>query len=403
MDYQQWYVEHQNQLQSIAMLFGDQPEAMHDWIKGLPEDFWPFLLDQSDLVGALQAMFPLKSEVMIWNHSDHELPSAAYGYLLDRYWKDDQDIISRYLSDESFQPLSHFLSWYEQQSPSFYEAIRASVNCWRHSFASLHGEDLLRVEVEKFQAQQNKYLAMDQLREAVRLGRVRETQQLIADHALSIHEQDFEGSNMLMIAVLSGDMAIVETILGHCPRLSQENYQGDTALMLAIMQKQVEIAKLLLELGCDVYHKNHDGDNALTLAIRTQNRDLVALLLAHGMKLEQSSYSELQLAEEFSERSIIDLLLEAYLKQSVNLDLSSHYEPTTFRLLVQYQEELVEILHSHEFANALTSEVKDQLFQCLLHPYHAMGAVMYEGYDQDNPPQVYQWLEERLLYQAKAA
>ncbi len=400
MDTQAWWVEHQHQAVGLSQLFHNDSSAVQAWLQKTPEVFLPQLLDDGFCIDHLQQMLPLVEEKAIANHVDIEPPYAAFYLHLNLITSNDDllDLVSERLNHDYAAIFLGFVTWLRNQEKAQKNVAQDLLSMWKKRFSELHGPDLLEVELQRLEGQYARDQAMMALRNAVKEGNARESQELIAQHDLSIHEKDFEGCNILMHAVLSGSLEMVQTILGHCPQLSDQNDQGDHALMLAIRAHHVDIASLLLELGCDLEHQNLDEETPLTLSIKTQNLKLVDKVLDHGAYISMGQHHELDLANEFEQDAIRSSLLLHLLKQSAALSDHSHYEDNLITSLLEHRDELEDLVKS-DALSSLSHDSRQLLYKHLLHPYHAMGAIFWHGHEQGKPPAIIHWLENQLIKQ----
>lgn len=392
-----WVKTHQDSLTHVMHLFHQEVSSFQKWLDDhAQEDDLALLLDTGEVVQSLSILLPCVDGTLIHNHADDEPNCGALIEALRLVIDGNQDLSP--MQHVFNQQHYHALEVMAHQKNS--SLLTALVHRWVDVFTSLHHEGELRAERQSFQHQLEESKSIQQLFEWVRQGDVVKAQTLMAEKGLSVHHYDFEGFNLLMTAILSGSLEMVQAILGHCPHLEDENHEGNTALMVAITQNQAEVVSILLDLGSNLMHQNQDGDHALMLAIKMHNHDLVHQLLEHGALVVDAASMGFELVDyvhELGDMTLMDMLLKAYLQQSVMLDQTSHYHDDLFAILVEHQDRLVSLLKANGF-DALGQDKRKELFTKLLHPYHAMGKVFWYGYDAENIPEVVSWLEDQLIH-----
>lgn len=86
----------------------------------------------------------------------------------------------------------------------------------------------------------------------------------------------------LLIAVLSGDRALVELLLREGAQLADRGRCGETAISLAIMKNDAAMLQFLIDQGASIEDANEFGDFPLKQAAQAGADDCARLLLAAG-------------------------------------------------------------------------------------------------------------------------
>jgi hypothetical protein len=98
----------------------------------------------------------------------------------------------------------------------------------------------------------------------------------------NVNSQMKNGWTPLMLAVITGDESLCESILVKSVRPNLENEEGQTALMLATERNLKTLVKKLLKKGADPNLLDVDGWNALHYAARYGRVEIAKLLVVGG-------------------------------------------------------------------------------------------------------------------------
>lgn len=155
---------------------------------------------------------------------------------------------------------------------------------------------------------------------ALRYGQTEIVRRLY-NRGANILDQDNDGNNALMHAVLSGDLDIIRFVTEKKAfPIDQRNNDGDTALIYAAKNYRSDGMEYLIAEGADIHARNNNGDTALTLALMHEDERAVRLLLENGARPFGEEYGEntpLKLAAASGNVNIILMLHEACLQPSV--------------------------------------------------------------------------------------
>jgi hypothetical protein len=277
--------------------------------------------------------------------------------------------------------------------------INDYVDCALQVFIDIFGADQIQVEKQKQQQLDERRMLVPALMGLVQSKEVSAVQSMLAEHDFSVNVRDDDGNTLFMVAVGSGDLAMTQTLLGHCPHLDEVNHQGEHALMQAVRGGDTAIAKLLMDMGADMMTVNQDHENALILAVKLGDVAMAALLLEYGASVyegaEQKDSTALSYAHERGDQAMIDIVLSAYLRQSLHLANNSNYDIETAALLRKHEEGLCSLLQARQLG--LAPEGQMALYRKLLHPAHALGRIFWQDREVEDAPEIIAWLEGQLL------
>lgn len=94
----------------------------------------------------------------------------------------------------------------------------------------------------------------------------------------------YDYDTALIVAISSGPIQSVETLLSHGAMVNAKGMFGYTALHHAALQGNLAKAKLLIAAGADVNIRSGAGETALNLAQKRKKSAMVTLLKAAGAK-----------------------------------------------------------------------------------------------------------------------
>lgn len=160
---------------------------------------------------------------------------------------------------------------------------------------------------------QTTLLSGDPVTNAVRDNNIMAVRELVVRNA-SLNASDIEGRTPLILATISGQLAIVEILLKAGARFEHKDSFGNTALHWAGTNGDVEIAELLIHTGLLVNDQNKQGFTAMMLAAKGGFVDIVELFLESGGDATLTDYTgrdALGWARESRRRALIELLESA--------------------------------------------------------------------------------------------
>lgn len=104
---------------------------------------------------------------------------------------------------------------------------------------------------------------------------------MIAAGALErfINLEDDTQATPLILAVLGGNLKIVEHLLNHGASIDHRNWQGHSALQYACSKGKKDIVELLLQRKADINIVDKRGDTCLHRVASLGREDVLALLL----------------------------------------------------------------------------------------------------------------------------
>ena len=117
---------------------------------------------------------------------------------------------------------------------------------------------------------------------SIGVGSVQTGKQTTSDPQLKERLKQINGNTELMIAAVTGDTALVKTLLSQGAEVNAANKFGSTALMGASAGGYTEIIQALLEKKANVNAQGKDGSTALMFAARNGHLEIVQILLEHG-------------------------------------------------------------------------------------------------------------------------
>ena len=140
--------------------------------------------------------------------------------------------------------------------------------------------------------------------------------QLLLEEKAEIEATDSDGYAPLHLAVLRGQIDVVQLLLEEKAEIETTDEIGRTALFLAAGHYQIEVAQLLLEKNAQIEASDYYERTPLHLAVEVGGRDIVQLLLKKNAEIEAQSstdrrgFAPLHLAAVCGHRDIVQLLLE---------------------------------------------------------------------------------------------
>jgi ankyrin repeat protein len=142
---------------------------------------------------------------------------------------------------------------------------------------------------------------------------------VIMASTLQVPAQDPD--SQLMDAVIRGDLAAVEGIIGNGADLETIDSEGKTPLMNAVYYKHPELTTFLIEKGADVNAKEPNGWTPLMFASMGGNSEIAKILIDGGADVNTKTHdgeTPLQRAQKLDQlgmgsgyAKIVSLLLEA--------------------------------------------------------------------------------------------
>jgi uncharacterized protein len=112
----------------------------------------------------------------------------------------------------------------------------------------------------------------DSLLLAARNGKSARAVELILQYGASANVADKDGNSPLILAVLAGNIEMVETILKYYPKLDMFNDKGETALFIASKTGWTDMARMFLDRGADRYASNFAGEFPINVAGNSEIR-----------------------------------------------------------------------------------------------------------------------------------
>ena len=110
-------------------------------------------------------------------------------------------------------------------------------------------------------------------------GELHDVFDLLDKSTEDINFRDAEGKTPLLIAVLEGNLVIVQVLLQHGADPNLCDHNGNTPLILAAYFGHFDIAKALVEAKADVQARDEEGSRALCYAAQQDNLDIVKYLV----------------------------------------------------------------------------------------------------------------------------
>jgi ankyrin repeat protein len=120
--------------------------------------------------------------------------------------------------------------------------------------------------------------------------------------------------DILVDAVLSGDLPMVETLLTGMNPNKQVNAMG-TLLHVAVTSKNLDAVELILKKGADINAKNKvKGETALHIAAKLNDTDIAKFLIIHGADIhsvDTLTNTPLHKAAKSGQAAMVKLLVDA--------------------------------------------------------------------------------------------
>lgn len=155
-------------------------------------------------------------------------------------------------------------------------------------------------------------LTADEIHEAVRKGNLADVKKIILKNKDSLEAKTADGLTPLHLAVQTGNLPVVEFLLGQGAYIDSMDKQGNTPLLNAVNAKQTDIAKTLLSKGANVRLKNAQGMPAVVQAMMHGQDELTSLILDHGQNVNErfgQNATLLHLGVLLENKKIVELLL----------------------------------------------------------------------------------------------
>ncbi|XP_059047017.1 26S proteasome non-ATPase regulatory subunit 10-like [Achroia grisella] len=153
--------------------------------------------------------------------------------------------------------------------------------------------------------------------------------------------RDSNGRQLLHWAALSGNVHLVEYLIGHGNSVNSVDDTGSTPLILAASAGKNEVVLLLIGKGADVDHKTNRGQSALHYACSKGHYSVVKLLVQNDANVNNTDVlkaTALHRAAAQGRNNIIELLL---LSPDVKLDLCDSTGCTPLHLACEEDREAV--------------------------------------------------------------
>ena len=131
--------------------------------------------------------------------------------------------------------------------------------------------------------------------EAVQTGDLAKVKELVLTDKSCLNTKTDEGQTPLHLAVQTGNLPIVEFLVGQGANINAQDNQGNTPLHTAVASKQIEGAKYLLNKGVDVKLRNNEDMPAIALAMMSGVKELVEPILDAGQEINESFEGDMQL------------------------------------------------------------------------------------------------------------
>ncbi|KDO33308.1 hypothetical protein SPRG_02117, partial [Saprolegnia parasitica CBS 223.65] len=136
-------------------------------------------------------------------------------------------------------------------------------------------------------------------------------------------EYDDRASDVALVnAVVAGDMAMLDALLGYGGDVNATDGDGNTLLMLALRHRHEAMTNALLAKQCDIERCNDRGESALHMAL-TDDRFLALLLETSSAKIDEQDQSGKTLLMTALEGHATDEVLERLLTKSAPQTLSA--------------------------------------------------------------------------------
>lgn len=171
------------------------------------------------------------------------------------------------------------------------------------------------------------------------------------------HDARCDG-NALHLAVLSGNVAVVQLLLDNGADVNKPDSLYDTALMTALREKLLDVFKLLLERGADLRLTTIEGRTPLHVACRMGLSSAIRQLISRGADVNVKDKEGLTPLSD---------ALQAQRDNASQLGKQKHLAPNSVEVLLRSSPD-VEISedHLHEAAGIIVSHGRQSVLQSLL-------------------------------------
>lgn len=118
--------------------------------------------------------------------------------------------------------------------------------------------------------------------ELISLGRVKEIEKLVHEHAMDIHCKDSKGRNALFWAIFHDNVSIVESLIMLGCKASSYVLPTLPALHYAVYKNNLDIVQTLLDNNVDINSEDIHGIRALNYAYIYNLEEMIRFLKEQG-------------------------------------------------------------------------------------------------------------------------
>lgn len=174
---------------------------------------------------------------------------------------------------------------------------------------------------------------------------------------LLLHGARCDG-NALHLAILSGNVAIVQLLLNNGADINKSDSLHSTALGTALEERQLDVFKLLLERSAGLHLTADEGRTPLHVACRMGLSSAIRQLISRGADVNATDKEGLTALSD---------ALQAQRENASKLGRQSHLAPNSIEVLLRSSPD-VEISedHLHQAAGIIVSHGRQSVLQSLL-------------------------------------
>lgn len=162
--------------------------------------------------------------------------------------------------------------------------------------------------------------------------------ELLIQHGAKIDEVDNQGRTPLFLAVLKGNLPIIDSLLRNGANVNfRENKKGLPIIAVAVIRNDVQCLQRLLLASVDVNAATYDGKTALELAIEKDFEEIARLLILAGAAMDTGKANGdtlLHIACKYGSCACLRLLVGA----NCNIDAENNERKTALEVALKARQ-----------------------------------------------------------------
>ena len=214
-----------------------------------------------------------------------------------------------------------------------------------------------------------------------REGNLEEMKAMIENFGLTLKEVDDSGQTMLHAATKTGQIHVMQYLIGSGININEVDSDGNTALHIAVINEQIEALCLLMENKASDTILNNEQNAPLHTLFRSHNKDLIAAFLQYpSIELVVPGYRKRTPLHVIAEEDNIDAL--ELLHSSISLT-KAFKDKVGFRLCASDEDNLTPI---HLAARVGSARALDSMMsKCMSHGYPPVVVLSFLDEENSTP------------------